>query len=187
MYDALLQYKAKLPVQAVTDSYGLPGSYILCSLHRAENTLNTARLEACIARLCELSEDHHLVMPLHPGTRAALEKAGIFHKIEKVAQILDPVGYLDMLTLQEAATAIITDSGGVQKEAYFLNRPCLIFRNESEWLELLETGRHQLFDVMSEQNCGKILESLITCPNEAEKNIYGNGNAAEKVAAFFAS
>jgi UDP-N-acetylglucosamine 2-epimerase len=112
------------------------GGYLLATVHRAENTDNVDRLRAILAALNAL--DAPLVFPVHPRTRNAIERIGWVPRSH--LHLIEPVGYRDMVELLRDARMILTDSGGMQKEAYFLRVPCVILRDETEWVELVETG-----------------------------------------------
>ena len=110
--------------------------FVLATIHRQENTADIDRLSNIFSALEEIHTDTRVVVPLHPRTRAVLNKAGIYPKID----LIDPVGYFDMLVLLKNCSLVITDSGGLQKEAYFNQKNCLIVREETEWIELVDHG-----------------------------------------------
>lgn len=117
-----------------------PNNYLLVTVHRAENTDSRERLNEICAALADLSADWPIVWPVHPRTRKYLDSRSFSTKIV----LLEPVGYLDMLILEQNAAAILTDSGGVQKEARWLEVPCITLRSETEWLETLHGGWNRL-------------------------------------------
>ena len=131
MYDAVLHYSRTLPPSARS------GRYCVATVHRAENTDDASRLGSILKALDEVADSVAVVLPLHPRTRARMREQGL--KARKV-EIVDPVGYLEMLALVRGAEAVFTDSGGLQKEAFFLGRPCITLRGETEWVELVELG-----------------------------------------------
>jgi UDP-GlcNAc3NAcA epimerase len=148
-----------------------PKNFCLVTLHRANNTDDPKRLAAVIDALNQV--DEHIVFPLHPRTRSAVDRFGLEFKpnIHPVA----PVGYLDMVALESAARLIATDSGGVQREAYYLGVPCITLREETEWTETVSTGWNQLVGVDPAQ----ILTAWNTGGVPAERPpIHGDGNAA---------
>lgn len=183
MYDAALFYGdvseresdilAKLKI--------MPKGYALVTLHRAENTDDSKRLNAIFDGLKKVTEQFPVVLPLHPRTRLALEREKIDDNILKQMKIIDPVGYLDMIKLEKHARVIATDSGGVQKEAFFFQIPCVTLRNETEWVELVEMGWNQLVDLNSVEKISKaILEAK--APEMVEsRNEYGGGHASRKI------
>lgn len=181
MYDAALYYADKAESKAeVLKQLNIGSNYVLVTLHRAENTDSPDRLCAIVNGLVELSANKHsVVLPLHPRTRKKLCEYGLWEKLCRSVQIIDPVGYLEMVLLEKNASLIITDSGGVQKEAYFHKRPCITLRDETEWVELLDIGWNKLCDV----KLGR-WDSLIaqfTGQMQPWEPIYGTGNAAQHI------
>ncbi len=142
MYEAVLQ-SLKLAEQQ-SDVFARlsirPKSYLLTTVHRAENTDNPQRLGAIVAALNSIQEP--IVFPVHPRTQAVLKQGG--HTLGKHIQAVPPAGYFDMLVLQSNARLLLTDSGGMQKEAYCLGTPCVTLRDETEWVETLEAGWNTL-------------------------------------------
>jgi len=179
MYDAIL-YNIALAEQrsdALTRLGLSPGSYALATIHRPSNTDDPARLRAVLAALQSLASDYPVVFPAHPRTRRKLDELDFYTPSIK---LIDPVGYLDMLVLERHARLILTDSGGVQKEAYFFAVPCLTLRRETEWVETVETGWNRLV--------GDDLRSIVrlACdfrPTGSPPPLFGDGHAAERIAA----
>ena len=127
----------------VLDKLGLaPGSYAIATLHRAENTDDAESLRKVCAYLARVAESTRLIIPLHPRTRQALQRSGI--KLDP-AIIVDPLGYFDFHALIARSDAVYTDSGGLQKEAYFHGKPCVTLRDETEWTETIEHGWNRLW------------------------------------------
>lgn len=152
-------------------------SYVLCTIHRKENTDALDRLQSIFNGLSQSAIP--IILPLHPRTRNALGNNGIL--VGQNIRIIDPVGYLDMLALQNGARAIGTDSGGVQKEAFFMGVPCITFRDETEWVELVEIGANRLVGADS----AAIVASLIAdLPPVRKQAIYGEGKASDTIARF---
>ncbi|WP_416879640.1 non-hydrolyzing UDP-N-acetylglucosamine 2-epimerase, partial [Litorimonas sp.] len=137
MYDAAMFYKerARRPVLK-NDLVLTPNEFVLCTIHRAENTDSNDRMKGIMKGL----EDSGLkiILPLHPRTRKKIDEIGL--KIPANVYTIDPVGYLEMVWLEANCRAVATDSGGVQKEAYFHGKPCVTLRDETEWIELIEVG-----------------------------------------------
>jgi UDP-N-acetylglucosamine 2-epimerase len=152
-----------------------PKHYGLATIHRAINTDEPERLEQIMLAFNQISET--IILPLHPRTRNALSKIKL--NLKSHIQIIDPVGYLDMLALEENARIIATDSGGVQREAYYLEIPCLTLRDESEWGETITTGWNKLVGADREL----ILKNWFNFLTPKEHPpIYGEGNAAQQIA-----
>jgi UDP-GlcNAc3NAcA epimerase len=146
-------------------------SYLLATLHRSENTDDPGRLSKVVAALNALDEP--VIFPVHPRTRKALAAAGC--GVTSNVQIIEPVGYLDMVALTSSARLILTDSGGLQKEAYWLGIPCLTMRDETEWIETVETG----WNILVGSDTETIVRAVRTvAPPESRPELYGNGRAA---------
>lgn len=150
------------------------GGYVLATVHRAANTDDVHKLADIIDALTLLHES--VVLPMHPRTRAALMGTDI--EVEAPVRIIEPVGYLDMLALQQAARMVLTDSGGVQKEAYLLGVPCVTLRDETEWVETLEGGWNVL--------AGADTERILTAakrprPSGNPPAVFGDGHAADRM------
>jgi len=155
-----------------------PKSYLLATIHRAENTDDPARLRAIFYALAAVAREWPVVMPLHPRTRAALAREGLAD--QPGIRIIDPVGYLEMAALERHARMIVTDSGGVQKEAYFYRVPCVTLRDETEWVELVEVGWNRL---VSPTDPNRILQAIHAAHGTTgqDVNLYGGGDAASHI------
>lgn len=168
----------------IIDKEGLIGTdYILCTIHRDNNTDQPERLNAIFRALLKISEDKKIVLPLHPRTSKLLKinlKEELFDKItnNENIKILPPASFLDMILLERHSQMVITDSGGVQKEAFFFQKPCLILRSETEWREIVDCGAAAIADADEE----KIIEFHNKFVENQQHNypeIFGDGNAAE--------
>ncbi|HBF38730.1 MAG TPA: UDP-N-acetylglucosamine 2-epimerase (non-hydrolyzing) [Firmicutes bacterium] len=137
MYDAFLEMSQRVSCQSqILDTLPIsPKQYYLLTLHRAENTDDPAKLQAILSTLAEM--DRLVIFPIHPRTRAKLAEYHLSFS-EKILKLIEPVGYFDMLNLELNAAVILTDSGGVQKEAYMAKTPCITLRDETEWVETVE-------------------------------------------------
>ncbi len=176
MYDAFLQNLEIARGQSrVLDTLGLTREgFQLLTVHRAEN-VDDPQLLAAILRGVAAS-GRHVVFPVHPRTRAALKAAG--HSVPRNVTLTDPVGYLEMLILEENAEAIVTDSGGVQKEAYFAGRPCITLRERTEWTETVRAG----WNVLVGTDEGRIAAAMRDFrPSGRRPELFGDGHAAEHV------
>jgi UDP-GlcNAc3NAcA epimerase len=184
MHDAALRFAARAEaVSLVLQRLQLQSrEYILATLHRAENTDDPSRLRAIIEGLADVAQQLRVVLPLHPRTRTAIERAQIRAAVLRRILILEPLGYLDMTMLEKHARLIATDSGGVQKEAYFHSVPCVTLRGDTEWVESLEGGCNQLvFPASGEAVAIGIRESLGKEPI-FRSGIYGDGYSAVHIA-----
>ena len=176
MQDAALFYQEK----SRKPNQNIPDNYVLCTIHRAENTDNSKNLKNLITALEKISKDKcPVVIPLHPRTKNKLEQMNyIFDKSSIV--FIPPVGYLEMVWLLQNCSVIMTDSGGVQKEAYFFNKYCITLREETEWLELVENK----FNVLAGNEFNKIIETYDLVSKFSSFNpikLYGNGDSGEKI------
>jgi len=180
MYDISLFLREKaLKAYSLTNWGVTEKEYVLCTVHRQENTDNKERLENIFTALQEISSANEVLLPLHPRTRKKINELRLEHLLEGI-RVLEPLSYLPMLRLEISAKAIFTDSGGIQKEAFFYKVPCFTLRDETEWVETLENGRNRL--------CGAdyatILESweqIVEIPAAESSMLYGDGAAAEKI------
>lgn len=152
-----------------------PDSFGLVTVHRAANTDDPARLGNIVAALNQVGET--VVFPVHPRTRGALEKLDV--QFAENVRVIEPVGYYDMMALEENARIIATDSGGVQREAYFMQKPCLTLRDETEWTETVHVGWNKLVGVDVDVIA---LEWKTFAPPTEQPPIFGDGTAGEKIA-----
>jgi UDP-N-acetylglucosamine 2-epimerase (non-hydrolysing)/UDP-GlcNAc3NAcA epimerase len=151
------------------------GAYVLATAHRAANVDDPARLESLVALLEAVPE--HVVLPLHPRTRARLRASGLAKRAAKAAQITSPLGYLEFAALMHHATAILTDSGGVQKEAYLAGVPCITLRDTTEWTETVEAGWNTLVGL----DKAAALAALAKPRPQTHPPLYGDGQAGERI------
>ena len=178
MYDACLQFRdlAMAPVE-----FRLPDHFMLATLHRAENTNNHHRMGQLITALNHLSRHMPVVFPVHPRTLKLLGAENLPPLSDRVMQV-PPVGYLEMLHLLKHCTMVLTDSGGLQKEAYFFEKPCITLREETEWTELVGAGYNKVCGVDPE-NIQKAHHHFLNHPPVFKSGLYGKGNAAEIITA----
>jgi UDP-GlcNAc3NAcA epimerase len=151
-----------------------PGAYLVATAHRAGNVDRVERLEQLTELLAALPEP--LILPLHPRTRRRLEEAGLMNRLDGV-RVVPPLGYLDFLKLARHSRAVLTDSGGVQKEAYLLGVPCVTLRDTTEWVETVESGWNVLVDLDREA----ALAALERNRPPERPELYGGGHASERV------
>jgi UDP-GlcNAc3NAcA epimerase len=182
MYDVALHHGDRVqPEGGLLGRLGLaPKSYVLVTVHRAENTDAPERLTAIVEALRKIAETLPVVWPLHPRTRNALEKIGQLSTLSEPIQVIDPVGYLDMVQLEKYAALIATDSGGVQKEAFFYQVPCVTLRDETEWVELVASGWNRLAPPLTAEAVQASILSALGCQGQAIQP-YGEGQAAAKI------
>ncbi|MCP1198060.1 non-hydrolyzing UDP-N-acetylglucosamine 2-epimerase [Notoacmeibacter sp. MSK16QG-6] len=175
MYDAALFYRHRARQPGWFAKLGLKiGDFVLATIHRAENTDNPARLAGIIDGLANSEEP--VVLPLHPRTRARLYDFGI--KTPGNIHIVPPVGYLEMVWLEVACKVIASDSGGLQKEAYFHNRRCIILRDETEWVELVDAG----YNLIAGADSARIVSALSKPLSDVDgAPLYGTGVAADLI------
>ena len=155
-------------------------AFVLATVHRAENTDNPTRLDSIIEAFRDLSADMPIVWPVHPRTRAVMQKLGQLNEIPSNLHLIDPVGYLDMVQLEKHAALIATDSGGVQKEAFFYGVPCVTLRDETEWVELVDAGWNRLVSPSSAVEVATAVRQALGTQGKTIQP-YGEGNAAELI------
>lgn len=155
-------------------------NYYLVTLHRAENTDDPKRLKSILKALNEIGKDAPVILPLHPRTKKMMKIYNLSPDIHRIKPI-DPVSYLNMLTLEKHARAILTDSGGVQKEAYWLKVPCLTLRDETEWVETVKSGWNVLVGAETERIIEGVHEAMRKVLPRKEPNAFGNGRASGKI------
>jgi UDP-GlcNAc3NAcA epimerase len=163
---------------ALSDHGVEPGEFLLVTAHRAGNVDDPARLELLVELLEALPAT--TIFPLHPRTRARLEAADLLDRLAAAPRLrlTAPLGYLDFLTLARHARAILTDSGGVQKEAYLLGTPCITLRPVTEWVETVEQGWNVLVDLDREAALAALERPL---PSGERPELYGGGRAGERI------
>lgn len=162
-----------------------PREYLAATIHRAGNTDVAERLAGIFEGLSRAPWP--VVLPLHPRTRAALQRHGLDSALGRgngKLRVIEPLGYLDMLHLQQYAAIILTDSGGIQKEAYYLGVPCVTLREETEWVETVETGWNLLAGTDPSRIAAAMLDSVPSALS-AHPILYGDGRAAERIAMAF--
>jgi len=194
MLDATLQFAevARLRSRILEELSLRPKAFLLATLHRPYNTDDPEKMRELFRALADAGET--VVFPVHPRTRARLEEFGVTRGAQSGAQsdtqsgadagtlrMIDPVGYLDMLALEQNARLILTDSGGVQKEAYFFGVPCITLRPETEWVETVEAG----WNVIAGANREQILDAVRgrAWPEGPPPSLFGDGQAAQRIVA----
>ena len=168
MLDAAMYYDGLGQKEAL--DIDLPAEFILCTMHRAENTDDPERLRMIVEALNEVHSDIPILMPLHPRTRQKLEENGL----ELNIKLIPPCSYLEMIQLIKASKLVMTDSGGLQKEAYFFERPCVTLREETEWVELIDGGFNSLCKPDS-ASLKSTVEEMLSRPLDYSNSLYGDG------------
>jgi len=181
MQDAALYYldKSNQKSQILNSLQLTEKEFVLATIHRAENTDNIERLTSIIKALNKINETIKVVLPIHPRTKSILEK----NNIQFDFLCIDPVGYFDMIQLINNCLLVCTDSGGLQKEAYFFNKFCITFRDQTEWIELVENG----YNIITGADSDAIIDAfneLKQKPFYKASELYGGGKAAESMAQF---
>jgi UDP-GlcNAc3NAcA epimerase len=176
MYDAALYYRDRAQEKSrIMETLALESkTFVLATIHRAENTDNPERLQNIMDALSRIALEIPVILPLHPRTKQKLVLSDF-----PAVTFIDPLGYLNMVVLEKNARVIATDSGGVQKEPYFHGVPCVTLRDETEWVELVEVGANVLAGVQSD-NIIAAFQKMHDRPISAGR-LYGDGNSSEKI------
>lgn len=182
MYDVALHHGQRVDAAGrVLQELALaPGAYVLATVHRAENTDHPVRLQAIVDGLEAVAQQMPVVWPMHPRTRGVLQSMGRLATLSPQLRLLDPVGYLDMVQLEKHAAVIATDSGGVQKEAFFYQVPCVTLRDETEWVELVDAGWNRLVPPLDAQTLAAEVFGAMGSRGQDVKP-YGDGRAADRI------
>lgn len=175
MQDAALFYESK----AQKPTFDIPENFILATIHRAENTDDISRLTDIFEAFEELTKTISVVLPLHPRTKQKLTTLN-YNLSESSIYFIEPVGYLEIVYLLKNCCLVMTDSGGLQKEAYFFKKPCITLREETEWVELVENG----FNILTGSDKNKINNAFTQLLNKEisfDIDLYGNGKACKRI------
>ncbi len=178
MYDIALHYRVK----AIKPKFDIPKEFILATLHRAENTNSKHKLLSIIKALHEISKANTVVIPLHPRTKIILQQFD-FDFVSSRIKFIDPVDYFEMIWLIKNSKLVMTDSGGLQKEAFFFKKKCITLREETEWVELVDNK----FNILSGSDSEKIIQNYTKMMNlkcDFNANLYGDGAAAQRIVDF---
>lgn len=175
MYDAALLYrKSAIRPSGMSDI----SNFVLCTIHRPENTDDEEKLRNIFLALDRIGQEINIVIPLHPRTLKALDNIDL--KFDNI-KFFSPTGYLEMLWMLENCLFVITDSGGLQKESYFFKKRCLVVRQETEWMELVESGINIMAGKEENEIIRKANEVLKEELSDTKENLFGNGDASFKV------
>jgi len=183
MYDVALYFgqKAEAESQILKRLNVLNKPFILATIHRAENTNDPKRLNNIMQALMASSKHMPIILPLHPRTQFFLKQYDLLDEVMKTLHVIEPVGFLDMIMLEKNASLIVTDSGGVQKEAFFYHVPCVTLRDETEWQELVDLGWNVIVPPKNQADITSSIMQGLTRTGEMEQNPYGDGKAADKI------
>jgi UDP-GlcNAc3NAcA epimerase len=177
MQDAAIYYAAKAELKSdILKQINLP-SFVLATIHRQENTDSPENLRNIVAGLNDINSKIPVIVPIHPRTRKILAQMKLVPKFK----MIEPVGYFDMIILLKHCDLVITDSGGVQKEAFFFGKHCITLREQTEWVELVENG----YNILVGSNSHKLefaFANLISKSSDFSLDLYGKGHAAERAA-----
>ena len=159
------------------ESFKIDGEFILATIHRAENTDYPERLKKIFSALNEVANTTPVVLPIHPRTRASISELNLD---TRKLTLIDPVGYLEMLWLLKHCGLVVTDSGGLQKEAFFMGKACVTVREQSEWVELIEVGANELVGVDKIEILNSISKNMNRIVSD-KKSLFGGGTAAKRI------
>jgi UDP-GlcNAc3NAcA epimerase len=184
MYDVALYYRdrARRDSTILNDLQVTGRGFALATCHRAENTDDRHRLSEIVGALADIATTLPVVFPLHPRTRKRIDEYGLGKALGAVT-VIDPIPFLDMVALEQAASIILTDSGGIQKEAFFYGVPCVTMRDETEWVETVECGRNQLVGASQPAIVAAVTAALRSVGGDRASAVpaypYGRGQAAK--------
>jgi UDP-N-acetylglucosamine 2-epimerase len=183
MFDAFLHAKKKADqISTILESLNLAKKqYFLTTVHRQENTDNPAVLMQIMDALEKIGQkDNPIIFPIHPRTKKIIEQKGIQTRMNSHVRFIPPVGYFDMIVLEDNAKIILTDSGGIQKEAYFAEVPCITLRDETEWVETEQDGWNRIAGRQTERIIAAC-QAALQMPQKAQSMHYGDGTAAKRI------
>lgn len=177
MYDAVLHYRQVAQERSTILECLKHERFALCTVHRAENTDDVKNLKAIFAALEKINAELPVILPIHPRTRKLVDSVGLTTKVT----LLEPVSYFDMLQLLNACEVVLTDSGGLQKEAYFFGKPCVTLRDETEWVELVEASANRIAGTKTDSIL-KAFSEMRGASVSVDARLYGDGYAAKIIA-----
>ena len=180
MQDAAMFYAEKAKEKNTISKEILNKDFILCTLHRAENTDSKEKLTDIVNALNEIQKTTNIVLPLHPRTAKKLNEFNLKLNVT----LIEPVGYFDMITLLQNCKMVMTDSGGLQKEAFFFQKNCVTLREQTEWVELIENGYNKLAG-SDYQKIIELSKQMLLKQNDFSKNLYGAGKASQNITDWF--
>jgi UDP-N-acetylglucosamine 2-epimerase len=178
MYESIEQHMDDIDECDILDQLDVDEEYIVLTTHRAENVDNPERLGNIVQAVRQL--DRKVVFPCHPRTKVRLESFGCLDKLGENVLLIEPVGYFEMLKLVKEAEMVLTDSGGIQKEAFWLNTPCVTLRDNTEWVETIEQGMNRLVGADTQSILDAVHQFENNTPEKTE-NPYDFGGASKKI------
>ena len=183
MQDVALYYGAKSAERSkILSNLKINSPFALATFHRQENTDDPAKLKGIVEALNEIHRKMEVVVPIHPRTEGLIKSMGIITDFRKIP----PVGYFDMMELLKGCSLVLTDSGGLQKEAFFFGKCCVTMRQETEWVELVEHG-FNLLAYPEKETILRAWEQMINRKPNFNIDLYGNGKASERIAKYIKS
>ncbi len=182
MLDAVMYYRkfARKP------PFSLSEKFIIATIHRAENTDTPSRLKSIFNGLYKISKELPIFLPLHPRTKKILEALDLKTNLHTNIKIIEPLSYLEMIYMLGKCTMVMTDSGGLQKEAFFFEKPCITLREETEWVELIDNGFNYLAGADS-RNIIMLSQKALNTKLKFSKKFYGKGNAGNQIVSILLS
>ncbi|MEY2828184.1 MAG: hypothetical protein RIQ33_42 [Bacteroidota bacterium] len=176
MYDAAMFYAKTSEQKSTVIKKNKLNDFVLCTLHRAENTDDINNLKSIFSALNKIAEQHQIVVPIHPRTKKIIEQNSLTANF----LMIEPVGYFDMIELLKNCNLVMTDSGGLQKEAYFFNKNCVTLRTETEWVELVENG-YNIIVGADEEKILAAYSTMLNKENDFKLKLYGNADAGNQI------
>lgn len=173
-YDSILYNKTKLEKHTIYENFGLKKKeYVLLTLHRPQNvdSIETVKILLKILKTVQ----YPMILPIHPRTKENLQNFGLLEEFKKIVTLTDPLNYLDTLAMVKNAKFILTDSGGLQVEAFCLHTPCITFLNETAWIQTVQQGWNKIVALDEKKAIAAIQYFSKTIPKSSKKNIFGNG------------
>lgn len=182
MFDVALHFRQRAREKSlILNKLGLKGKeFVLATCHRAENTDDLRRLHGIVSALAKVADKLPVILPIHPRARKLIVEQGLDETLGAV-QVIDPVPFLDMVALEQASRLILTDSGGVQKEAFFYGVPCVTMRDETEWVETVEMGWNTLAGASRDAIIAAVDKALSVVIQPKAESPYGRGDAAQAI------
>ena len=178
MFESVMDHLSDIESDDIRKELGVDSDYLVLAVHRAENTDNAQRLTDIFKTIINLDRD--IIFPCHPRTKNRLREIGLLESVESKIRLIEPIGYFSMLRLLRDADIVLTDSGGIQKEAFWLDTPCVTLRENTEWRETIELGWNKLVGANPEYILSAI-NGYTENPPERKENPYDFGGASKNI------